>query len=115
MKSGNRKSGKSRNPGNPGAKEQSAMMSAVRFSALRPINGVIARCFATTSAGGDYDLAIIGGGPGGYVAAIKAAQLGLKVTEYACLKLFRTHGLFSAFSLLCKKNNYIYINIFCIY
>ncbi|KAG9392848.1 Glycine cleavage system L protein, Dihydrolipoamide dehydrogenase [Carpediemonas membranifera] len=26
------------------------------------------------------DLAIIGGGPGGYVAAIKAAQLGLKVT-----------------------------------
>lgn len=26
-----------------------------------------------------YDLAIIGGGPGGYVAAIRAAQLGLKV------------------------------------
>jgi dihydrolipoamide dehydrogenase len=26
------------------------------------------------------DLVIIGGGPGGYVAAIKAAQLGLKVT-----------------------------------
>eukprot|EP00126_Sphaerothecum_destruens_P011010 Sdes_comp20840_c0_seq1m17520 len=26
----------------------------------------------------DYDLAVIGGGPGGYVAAIKAAQLGLK-------------------------------------
>ena len=26
------------------------------------------------------DLAVIGGGPGGYVAAIKAAQLGLKVT-----------------------------------
>ena len=26
----------------------------------------------------DYDLAIIGGGPGGYVAAIKASQLGLK-------------------------------------
>src|SRR3990170_8775047 len=25
-----------------------------------------------------YDLAIIGGGPGGYVAAIRAAQLGLK-------------------------------------
>jgi dihydrolipoamide dehydrogenase len=26
----------------------------------------------------DYDLAVIGGGPGGYVAAIRAAQLGLK-------------------------------------
>ncbi len=26
-----------------------------------------------------YDLVIIGSGPGGYVAAIKAAQLGLKV------------------------------------
>lgn len=25
-----------------------------------------------------YDLAIIGGGPGGYVSAIKASQLGLK-------------------------------------
>ena len=30
------------------------------------------------STGGDYDVAIIGGGPGGYVAAIKAAQLGLR-------------------------------------
>ena len=27
----------------------------------------------------DYDLIVIGGGPGGYVAAIRAAQLGLKV------------------------------------
>ncbi len=26
-----------------------------------------------------YDLVVIGGGPGGYVGAIKAAQLGLKV------------------------------------
>src|SRR6478609_9339175 len=26
----------------------------------------------------DYDVVIIGGGPGGYVAAIRAAQLGLK-------------------------------------
>jgi len=25
-----------------------------------------------------YDLVVIGGGPGGYVAAIRAAQLGLK-------------------------------------
>jgi len=28
---------------------------------------------------GPYDVAVIGGGPGGYVAAIKAAQKGLKV------------------------------------
>ena len=26
-----------------------------------------------------YDLAVIGGGPGGYVGAIRATQLGLKV------------------------------------
>lgn len=30
------------------------------------------------SASADYDVCVIGGGPGGYVAAIKAAQLGLK-------------------------------------
>jgi len=30
------------------------------------------------SSSGPYDLCVIGGGPGGYVAAIKAAQLGLK-------------------------------------
>src|SRR6476620_2406695 len=30
-----------------------------------------------------YDLVVVGGGPGGYVAAIKAAQLGMKV---ACIE-----------------------------
>lgn len=34
-----------------------------------------ARYFSSTP---EYDVAVIGGGPGGYVAAIKAAQLGLK-------------------------------------
>src|SRR5437588_3354297 len=36
-----------------------------------------------------YDLIVIGGGPGGYVAAIRAAQLGLKV---ACVDKRATLG-----------------------
>jgi Pyruvate/2-oxoglutarate dehydrogenase complex, dihydrolipoamide dehydrogenase (E3) component, and related enzymes len=31
------------------------------------------------SASGEVDLVVIGSGPGGYVAAIKAAQLGMNV------------------------------------
>lgn len=37
-----------------------------------------------TAAGNAYDVVVIGGGPGGYVAAIKAGQLGLKV---ACVEM----------------------------
>lgn len=36
-----------------------------------------------------YDLIVIGSGPGGYVAAIRAAQLGLKV---ACIEKEKTLG-----------------------
>mmetsp|Transcript_3308 Transcript_3308/g.4847 ORF Transcript_3308/g.4847 Transcript_3308/m.4847 type:complete len:500 (-) Transcript_3308:259-1758(-) len=41
----------------------------------------LARLFSASSQ--DYDLVVVGGGPGGYVAAIKAAQLGLKT---ACVE-----------------------------
>lgn len=34
---------------------------------------------ASGNSGFDYDIAVLGGGPGGYVAAIKAAQMGKKV------------------------------------
>ena len=38
------------------------------------------RGFAAAAGSEDNDVVVIGGGPGGYVAAIKAAQLGLKTT-----------------------------------
>ena len=37
-------------------------------------------CRRWYAAGADGDVVVIGGGPGGYVAAIKAAQLGFKTT-----------------------------------
>ena len=37
-----------------------------------------ARSFGSTAALSNYDVVVIGGGPGGYVSAIKAGQLGLK-------------------------------------
>jgi heterodisulfide reductase subunit A-like polyferredoxin len=44
------------------------------------------RCFAA-GATDEQDVVIIGGGPGGYVAAIKAAQLGLKVASISTLPM----------------------------
>ncbi|KAJ3237886.1 dihydrolipoamide dehydrogenase precursor [Chytriomyces hyalinus] len=43
----------------------------------------LARRTMASAAGSEYDVVVIGGGPGGYVAAIKAAQLGLKT---ACVE-----------------------------
>ncbi|KAJ8601570.1 hypothetical protein CTAYLR_005219 [Chrysophaeum taylorii] len=39
--------------------------------------------YLSSSAGDQYDVVVVGGGPGGYVAAIKASQLGLKT---ACVE-----------------------------
>merc|ERR1719297_5296 len=39
---------------------------------------------AMSTANGEYDVVVVGGGPGGYVAAIKAGQLGLKT---ACVEM----------------------------
>ena len=46
---------------------------------LQPIFGLSVR----------FDVVVVGGGPGGYVAAIKAAQLGLKT---ACIEKRGTLG-----------------------
>ena len=53
--------------------------------------GASAACAASASgarhlsaaASAEYDLVVVGGGPGGYVAAIKASQLGMKT---ACVE-----------------------------
>eukprot|EP00050_Salpingoeca_kvevrii_P013491 m.28986 g.28986 ORF g.28986 m.28986 type:complete len:494 (+) comp5034_c0_seq1:80-1561(+) len=58
-------------------------------AAFRP-SRLAARTLATTSAAREhFDLVVIGGGPGGYVASIKAAQLGLKV---GCVEKRETLG-----------------------
>lgn len=49
---------------------------AIRYSFS--LSSTFTRGFASGS--DENDVVVIGGGPGGYVAAIKAAQLGLKTT-----------------------------------
>src|SRR6478736_1001611 len=59
----------------------------------RPLAAVSATVSAmnegTSTMAGPYDLVVIGTGPGGYVGAIRAAQLGLKV---AVVEKRATHG-----------------------
>ena len=43
---------------------------------------------------------VIGGGPGGYVAAIRAAQLGAEVTLVERQYLFISYWLYNHFTLL---------------
>lgn len=60
-------------------------MLAARLVARRAPVGAHARAFtSTTPLSEQYDVTVIGGGPGGYVAAIKAAQMGLKT---ACVEM----------------------------
>ena len=65
-------------------------MLARRVSLALPKQHANRVLFSSTSAAADqYDLVVIGGGPGGYVGAIKAAQLGLKT---ACVESRGTLG-----------------------
>jgi len=52
-------------------------------------NGVAQSARALSTTAGKYDVVVVGGGPGGYVAAIKASQLGLKT---ACIESRGTLG-----------------------
>lgn len=64
------------------------------------------RGYATTH---DADLVVIGAGPGGYVAAIKAAQLGMKVRyfiQYSFQLNTRDQCVFVG--LCCKYMLYIF-------
>lgn len=56
--------------------------SLTRRSSSLVARSATARAFSTSSTD-EFDLVVVGGGPGGYVAAIKAAQLGLKT---ACIE-----------------------------
>lgn len=47
-------------------------------SYLNHLGALNGRLYSTSH---EADLVVLGAGPGGYVAAIKAAQLGLKVSE----------------------------------
>jgi flavin-dependent dehydrogenase len=94
---------------------QQCLCPPFSFSFIFFCSAPLARSFA---AGGNYDVVVIGGGPGGYVASIKAAQLGLKT---ACVEYRGSLGgtclNVSAFSLqfiiylVLPNYNYVLITI----
>ncbi|KAL7519291.1 hypothetical protein ACHAWX_004079 [Stephanocyclus meneghinianus] len=64
-------------------------MFSLATSAIRSRLPTSLRAFSSTLPTSQYDVVVIGGGPGGYVAAIKAGQLGLKT---ACVEMRGTLG-----------------------
>lgn len=62
-----------------------------RATLLSSCRALGSRTFTSSTAvrGDQYDVVIVGGGPGGYVAAIKAGQLGMKT---ACVEMRGTLG-----------------------
>ncbi|OLY79733.1 Dihydrolipoyl dehydrogenase, mitochondrial [Smittium mucronatum] len=57
--------------------------SIVKSSRGLPLSRPASASFRLYSSASEYDTVVIGAGPGGYVAAIKAAQLGQKVSYFA--------------------------------
>ena len=56
---------------------------ARRTLSSQPLSGLVRASSSAAAGDAPYDVVVVGGGPGGYVAAIKAAQLGLKT---ACVE-----------------------------
>ena len=69
------------------------MLSRAAFTIRRPAasaaRGGTAFFSTSTPLQDQYDVVVVGGGPGGYVAAIKAGQMGLKT---ACVEMRGTLG-----------------------
>ncbi len=72
-------------PAQPAAATKSPPAPAPAAAAPAPVAPAAAKASPPEAAAGDfdYDLVIVGSGPGGYVAAIRAGQLGLRV---ACVE-----------------------------